>query len=369
MTCPLQHPRVAVHAASRTTTRVVLLWLTLLACPSFAFAQNCTSAELTLVNAEQPDLAPDSNYRLGSLFAVRLTGACVTDLMDALRKQPVNESVTLYLNRIPMEGLPVQRQAVENSTDVLLVFTLSRDPSDDVKRSAWDQFLGSHEEAGFNVKAGLRVAGGAVVALAPRPSTFGVASNSTINGTLVAGLAFVFGAFILLAMKSGALLDDHGYFSLGRAQMTFWALLVFAATCSLWFITWTLEPIPDAILSLLGISVLTGLGSVAIESSKSTGTRGAKNRSGKRRRLGHFLADITNDGTGMSIHRLQAVVWTLFLGWVFVRSVATVISMPSFDGSLLILMGISSGTYLGFKFPEKSSAEQATDTEPPTTQT
>jgi hypothetical protein len=27
--------------------------------------------------------------------------------------------------------------------------------------------------------------------------------------------------------------------------------------------------------------------------------------------------------------------------------------MPEFDASLLTLMGISSGTYLGFKFPEK----------------
>ena len=42
------------------------------------------------------------------------------------------------------------------------------------------------------------------------------------------------------------------------------------------------------------------------------------------------------------------------LGAVFVWSVYRNISMPEFDASLLTLMGISSGTYVGFKFPEKS---------------
>jgi hypothetical protein len=35
------------------------------------------------------------------------------------------------------------------------------------------------------------------------------------------------------------------------------------------------------------------------------------------------------------------------------RSVARDLVMPDFDTTLLGLMGISSGTYIGFKFPEK----------------
>jgi hypothetical protein len=31
------------------------------------------------------------------------------------------------------------------------------------------------------------------------------------------------------------------------------------------------------------------------------------------------------------------------------------LAMPDFDPTLLGLMGISSGTYIGFKFPEKKS--------------
>jgi hypothetical protein len=41
------------------------------------------------------------------------------------------------------------------------------------------------------------------------------------------------------------------------------------------------------------------------------------------------------------------------LGLVFIRSVLLQLVMPDFDTTLLGLMGISSGTYIGFKFPEK----------------
>jgi hypothetical protein len=39
----------------------------------------------------------------------------------------------------------------------------------------------------------------------------------------------------------------------------------------------------------------------------------------------------------------------LILGVVFVSEVLTKLAMPVFDATLLALMGISSGTYLGFK--------------------
>jgi len=44
---------------------------------------------------------------------------------------------------------------------------------------------------------------------------------------------------------------------------------------------------------------------------------------------------------------------TIVLGIIFVSSVYNNLSMPEFSTTLLGLMGISSGTYIGFKFPEK----------------
>jgi hypothetical protein len=48
-------------------------------------------------------------------------------------------------------------------------------------------------------------------------------------------------------------------------------------------------------------------------------------------------------------------VWTIVLAMVFLRAVYTDVLIPEFDATLLGLLGISSGTYLGFKFPEKQS--------------
>ena len=40
------------------------------------------------------------------------------------------------------------------------------------------------------------------------------------------------------------------------------------------------------------------------------------------------------------------------LGVVFIGSVIRELIMPEFNPTLLTLMGISAGTYIGFKFPE-----------------
>lgn len=57
----------------------------------------------------------------------------------------------------------------------------------------------------------------------------------------------------------------------------------------------------------------------------------------------------SDQGRVIAFHRFQIVVWTLILGVVFVSEVFTKLAMPVFDTTLLTLMGISSGTYLGFK--------------------
>lgn len=69
-----------------------------------------------------------------------------------------------------------------------------------------------------------------------------------------------------------------------------------------------------------------------------------------------FRRDVLWDGDGMSLHRFQIVVWTLVLGLIFVASVYAELTMPDFSATLLGLMGISSGTYLGFKLPERQQA-------------
>jgi CHASE2 domain-containing sensor protein len=101
-------------------------------------------------------------------------------------------------------------------------------------------------------------------------------------------------------------------------------------------------------LVLLGISAATGLSATAIDSNKENVTPGASLHT-------NFLHDILTDANGLAFHRYQIFLWTLMLGVFYVVSVYRTAATPDFDTNLLTLMGISSGTYLGFKIPEKQN--------------
>lgn len=68
-----------------------------------------------------------------------------------------------------------------------------------------------------------------------------------------------------------------------------------------------------------------------------------------------FMRDLLTDANGISFHRFQMLVWTFVLGFIFCVEVFKTLRMPEFSPILLALMGISAGTYLGFKIPERVS--------------
>jgi hypothetical protein len=68
-----------------------------------------------------------------------------------------------------------------------------------------------------------------------------------------------------------------------------------------------------------------------------------------------FRKDLLTDVNGIALHRFQMVAWTLVLGLTFLIGVYRDLSMPEFSTTLLVLMGISAGTYLGFKIPERQN--------------
>ncbi len=190
-------------------------------------------------------------------------------------------------------------------------------------------------------------------------------------------------------------------YSLGRVQMACWFFLVVCAYLYIWMVIGGTNSLNASILGLIGISAGTGLASVFVDQQKysdlgaqratldaekttltariaelqaANPTPGspqytelqAKNArlfevSGAMAKLPPapqpaismgFLKDILRDGDGVSFHRFQIAVWTLVLSMVFIRGVYTQLTMPTFDATLLGLMGLSSGTYVGFKFPE-----------------
>lgn len=135
-------------------------------------------------------------------------------------------------------------------------------------------------------------------------------------------------------------------YSLGRTQMAVWTFVIAPALAFIFMVTWNAGAITNGVLVLMGISFSTTLlAAVKDDSTPPKPTLG-------------FWNDLIDDGTNQtgpspSIHRFQMVLFTIILVVIFVAKTAVGLVMPDFDPSLLALMGISNGTYLGFKMQDK----------------
>lgn len=115
---------------------------------------------------------------------------------------------------------------------------------------------------------------------------------------------------------------------------------------------------PQSSLVLLGISSATALGAVIVDPIPPKNSASGLKRS----RAPAFISGLLDDGDGTSFHRFQIFGWTIILGIIFItkviegprsRKLSSGLAQPTFDDTFLTLMGISSGTYIGFKFTEK----------------
>jgi hypothetical protein len=162
---------------------------------------------------------------------------------------------------------------------------------------------------------------------------------------LTAVFALVLAARISAVLRDG---DATSPYSLARVQMAFWLYLVTASFIFIWLVTGDYNGVLTAqSLTLIGISATTGL--MAISVDKASGQPAPAMAPASE----GFMNDILNDGNGLALHRLQMAVWTLVLGAVFFAEIFRSFRLPTFDSNLLILMGISGVTYVGFKYQEK----------------
>ena len=199
-------------------------------------------------------------------------------------------------------------------------------------------------------------------------------------------------------------------YSLGRTQMAFWFVLIFASFIALFVLIQDYDTITTQSLVLMGLSGATGVFAMAVDASKDTPI-GAANETlralglksyGDVRNLDQEVAqrqqaltrpdvddatrlrlqteisdrlnkkrsyhdltrpfvsqgwyrDMTTDINGPALHRVQVFFWTLALGCVFVMEVYRQLAMPQFSQTLLALMGVTSAGYVGFKYTEKQN--------------
>jgi hypothetical protein len=200
--------------------------------------------------------------------------------------------------------------------------------------------------------------------------------------------------------------EDLLPYSLGRWQMAVWFVLVIGAFGYIWIVTGASDTITPTVLTLLGIGAGTALGAAAIDSAQmsSASDRIAsvlRDRTSYALRIDALEKDgrpsqtpdkaselatlrtlvekadgdihklktamrpatsngwwydmIRDENGAHSFHRFQIFIWTIVLVFLFVYSVWSRLSMPEFGTTLLAVMGISGGTYLGFKLPEKQT--------------
>ena len=133
--------------------------------------------------------------------------------------------------------------------------------------------------------------------------------------------------------------------------MIWWFYLVVVAWAYTAAILRSPLTITNTVLILTGISAATGLSSMTIDKAQRT----QDSKPSVPRSSGNLLYDLVTDGHGVAVHRFQMLVWTVVLGTYFVVYVLNKMAMPEFDTSLLILMGISSGSYVAMKTQESGN--------------
>jgi hypothetical protein len=304
------------------------------------------------VVGENHKCATDISVPLGHHVTLK-----IRNLMSWIDQKNSPSSLVLFLNgRQLAKTYPV---AVEVAYDAAhpelneLLFKLQRTPDTD---QTWDDLIVQQRNLrGLFLKGVSRKVRPSVGLEGGTPAQ----SNAEFEMVLlplgweyvcIAFLCTTLAGVMVLGRKTSLLRDySAGPFSLARTQMAVWTWLLLNAYFFLFIMTW--DPavdIPTSILGLLGISSTTYLAAVLVD----------HNNMAKVSSQG-FWKDICG-GDNIELHRLQIIAWTVVLAFVFVVRIFTKLSIPDFNPTLLGLLGMSAGTYVGFKFPEnKSSAEVA----------
>jgi len=335
--------------------------------------------------------------------------------LDALVKQAeaAQEPVTLYVNGrdagFEPSGLDFESGQV--------VFILGRNQHN---KDLWQPLLYNplfDKTIALHVSAGVR--GDRPLPRAPGANTTLVLTKLYTGWTTGVWLALLLAiviALLVYARRSDLLRDGPTLagtkqpYSVARVQMAWWFFLILIGFSYIWLVTGDNDTITPALLALMGISAATAVAAVAISPAEArvsargnlideeiavvdktieraivdaddAAARGnaelqavlARRRAELERRRGALIVErsslgavaqsqgfwrdlVTDDRGAVALDRFQIVAWTAILGGVFLESVLWDLSMPEFSATTLALMGISSGTYIGFKLPARAPA-------------
>jgi hypothetical protein len=315
--------------------------------------------DVCTVSRSQPTAKQKSNEAsLGDSIVVTMKDSVYTNIVPPA--QAGTKKITLYLNGNDTRITPDKYDDGKNQ----LTFHLARTADN---KNVWEGLLRDPYKTPQSVLVTIGVADSPPLTSGAE-FTLIVVKWAWYAWMWIVLLIIVLVAFFWLAKKRDILRDGSPVngnpqpYSLGKTQMAWWFFLIIIGFVMIWLVSGDQDTISASLLTLMGISGGTALGSSLIE-------RNARNPATPAPSGGApaappppppppavsrgWLRDILSDSNGsIVLHRLQNVLWTLVLGIMLVVSVMTSLTMPEFNTTLVTLMGISSGTYVGFKFAE-----------------
>ena len=284
--------------------------------------------------------------RLGDVLTFPISGGVVCDATV--------DSTQLLLNGLDTGLRPL---GCDPSNNTLTYRLARRDAQGNVDtawsvilRNPWNTPKGDFVRS-FQLTLAKPDAKGAMTPLYSKPMQLTIVRKGWLAvGFVLIALAWI--GVVVAGQRSGMLRDANSTavgtarpYSLARVQMAWWFALVIGAYVLLWALTDDLAQLNSSVLALLGISGATGLSAAGIDSANNRQVPQTSN----------FFVDVLTDVNGITLARLQLLLWNLVLGVVFVARVFTDLEMPSFDATTLGLIGLSGGAYVGFKVPEKQT--------------
>jgi hypothetical protein len=183
---------------------------------------------------------------------------------------------------------------------------------------------------------------------------------------------FVFAVLTALVLyfnfKYNMLRDDstlkvNKSYSYARTQLAFWTVIVFSGYGAIILKYNIIPDLSDGVLYLLGISSATTIAARISDNSDKDLANSDENLQNTESK--NFILDILSDKKGVSIHRLQAVLFNIAIGFWFIKRSIFIVNHPDLancyidpDISMnnLILMGLSAGTYVTLKTSENKSS-------------
>jgi heme A synthase len=177
--------------------------------------------------------------------------------------------------------------------------------------------------------------------------------------SIIAAIVLVITA-IWLTVKSEILKDQstatNKPYSYSRFQMLWWTVIILGVFILAYGFTGNILSLNDSCLILIGISTGTIASGKIIDNTQIANVDGMRSQNMESE---GFLIDLLSDENGVSVHRFQAFVFNLVFGIIFIVKFFESLKTGTaqyylFSQNELILMGISSATYIGIKMTENS---------------